>query len=180
MRNEISKQGGIDYLVLLTSPTNDQNIIHLALSALSNYTNNQSQLLAIKRANGLQSITNLLSNQNLNIQYYALVFFHLFIDQSNINKEIVRALSFIPKCVGLMTSPHLPTQQLACQTIVTLLSNPNCLQSIHECGVLPQSLGLIDHSDQDIRSASLFILFKLLSTDSSFYPFIYFYTTLPN
>ena len=170
MRMEITKQGGIDYLVLLLNPNNDERTIKVALTTLAYYTNTHLQLLAFKRANGLQSVVNLLSHNNPLVQYHSLKFFFEFINQSNINKEIVKAIAFIPKCVGLMTSPHPPSQLMACQIIQSLTSNVNCLQSINESGALPQVLGLfkLATASDDIRELSLLTLSKLLSFDCSF------------
>ena len=178
LRDEISKQGGMQSLVMLLDPNNDQELINIALSTLSHFTSDQAQLVNFKRANGLQAVAQLLSHPNPSIQSEALNFFYVFINQSEINKEIARAISFIPKGIGLMTAPDYNTQLTACKAIAALSQSEKCIETIHAGGALAPSVGLLDSPYEDIHDAVLSILSKLLSFDRSLLSFIILLITI--
>ena len=181
LRAEITKNGGMQSLVQLLKADNDQELILIALSCLINFATDKQQILNFKRAEGLPAVLNLLGHPNHPVQYQALRFFESFIAPAELNKEIVRALGFVPRCIGLITSSHPGIQKTAIKMLIDLSSSQKALEAVVSGGGTPPLLSLLDHHDEDVRQQVSSLLTLLIAVDGLFspFPFSFFLSLFP-
>ena len=165
LRTEITKNGGMETLVQLLQPENDQELILSGLGCLINFAKDKQQILSFKQAGGLQATLAVLENKIHTIQYQGLRFFASFIENDDFNKEICRAIGFIPRCVGLLTSTHPGIQQTATEVLAELISSNKCVETILSGGGLPPLLALIDHQNDAVKRNAILVIAALVSYD---------------
>ena len=167
LRSEITRNGGMETLVRLLDPDNDQELIMAGLNCLINFATDKKQILSFKQAGGLPAVLQVLEHSNHIVQYQGIRFFCAFVDKDELNKEISRAIGFIPRCIGLLTSSHPGIQKTAVETLVELCSSPKCVETIQAGGGLPPLLSLIDHQSDDIKESAILIISHIVSRDGT-------------
>merc|ERR1712137_1198287 len=141
--------------------------VMVGLSGLVNFAKDKKQILSFKQAGGLPAVLELLGNKNTSVQFQAIRFFQSFVEGDELNKEIARAIGFLPRCVGLLTSEHPGIQLAAVDTLLEVSSSPKCVEMIQAGGGLPPLIQLIDHTDETVKQKAIQVISSLIAADES-------------
>jgi len=167
LRTEITRNGGMATLIQLLQPDNDKELIIAGLNCLINFATDKKQILSFKEAGGLPAVLQVLENANHIVQYQGIRFFRQFVDKDDLNKEICRAIGFIPRCIGLLTSSHPGIQRTAVETLVEMTTSSKCIETTQAGGGLPPLLSLIDHASDEIKCAAITVIAAMIHRDDT-------------
>jgi copper homeostasis protein CutC len=151
------------FLVQMIQPDNDGQLIKSALNTLINFATDKTQIVNFKNANGLNSLLGLLENLNPEIQGLALQFFQKFNSASDLNKDIARAIGFVPRAIGLLTSAHLGNAKAALQSLTAFASYQKGAETISASGGIPPLSLLLISNDPQVSEASVKLLHSLVT-----------------